>query len=724
MLALVWQLISISGCCLGFGLALRFLLPKTFSPLAKTVFTFVIGLFLIVLLPQNLIYLGVPVRWSACLMFGLAVLQFYRYRREFRAWLRILRADPDVKAVGIVALLTALFHSVVPTQQGLDAYYGKAGLDFYAYTLLAQNLMDESYNAEPYHLYLRPAALFSNEYKHQRIGQSIIQAEMSVLSQVNAQSGFAATIVLFLTALATCCYGVLREIGVPRFTAAVGAFVPTIFQAITRLSIDAYLSQTSTLFVFVFLTHLLLRQDLNARTFTLFFSLGLAYLISSYTELMPFGCGVLILGIALVRQDSFQTKRLTLFGTILLVALLNPFYIADLIVFLQQQYLNALKADAINNLIPGVLSLQGWSEALFGVLPSRIASLFEVVALSFVFLAIPGLIFLKKFQRLAFGSVLLPFVAMAVYLATKTPVGVYPLTKLILSYLPLISVLAFAAISAFTLPRAETLAVTLRAVLLLFVVIVAARGSIQEYRKLWNDHELIESPNLRDPSFLDVCRRLEGIKNKKLLLFVTDRNLFFWLSYHARNNDVFTICDPARIFRVAGPWKFPFCAVPKFEDVDLVVTGNEIVDTRDHDKICFAVIDPSKAEERQNGNKFYWLASPNTKVYFFGFRPLLASLQMRLSSGADAKALPVRFSIYQGKDNLLDGELYQQVQASVQLGIPQGISEIEVRAYRPMAAARPDDPPQCMFKLDGVDITGTEPLPAGAIPRPNARGDK
>jgi hypothetical protein len=92
---------------------------------------------------------------------------------------------------------------------------------------------------------------------------------------------------------------------------------------------------------------------------------------------MPLGCAALILGSAFARQDTFQTKRLTFLGAILVVAFINPFYIADLIRFLVQQYLSAVKSVAINNMIPGVLTLRGWSEALFGVVPSRIALLSE-----------------------------------------------------------------------------------------------------------------------------------------------------------------------------------------------------------------------------------------------------------------------------------------------------------------------------------------------------------
>jgi hypothetical protein len=719
MFTLVWQLIAMLGSCLGLGLLLHFLLPKDFSALAKTVFTFALGLFLSVLIPQNLVYLGLPVRFSAWFVLALAVFQLYRFRRELRGWLRNLRTNADIKALGVVALLTAAFHGVVPVQQGLDAYYGKAGLDCYPYTNLAQYLRDESYNTDATQFGLRPSALFTTKYKHERIGQSIVQAEISVFSQTNAQSGFAATIILFLTALAICSYGLLRDMDVPRFAAAAGAFLPTIFQAVTRLSIDAYLSQTSTLFVFVFLTHVLLRQDLNARSFTVFFSFGLAYLISAYSELMPFGCSALILGIVFARRDSFQTKRLTLLCTTLLSALINPFYIADLIRFLELQYLSAVRFVGINSLIPGVLTLRGWSEALFGVVSAPVAPLSEICAIAFVLLAIPGFIFLKRFQRLAFGSVLLPFIAVAFYFATKTPLPVYPLTKLIFSFLPLISILAFAAIAKFTLPRTERLTTLCRAALLLLFVAVAARGSIQEYQKTWNDNELIESPLIRNPNFLDVCRQLEGIKNKRVLLFETNRSLFFWLCYHARNNDVFTMLDPAEIFLASEPEKFPFCQIPKLDDVDLVVTRNRIVDTKSGPDMCLSVIDPSRGEQRENGNNLYWLGPPTTKVYFLGFQPVLANLQMRFSPGQEAKTLPVPFSIYQGQDNVFNGEIDRQTTASAQLGIPQGISEIELRVTGLAAEPQPDDPYQCTVKLDSLDITGTEPLPAGSVPRLN-----
>jgi hypothetical protein len=58
--ALFWQLFILSGCCLASGLYLRFLFPEKFSLLSKFLFSFTSGFFLVVLVPQNLVYLGMP----------------------------------------------------------------------------------------------------------------------------------------------------------------------------------------------------------------------------------------------------------------------------------------------------------------------------------------------------------------------------------------------------------------------------------------------------------------------------------------------------------------------------------------------------------------------------------------------------------------------------------------------------------------------------------------
>jgi hypothetical protein len=77
----------------------------------------------------------------------------------------------------------------------------------------------------------------------------------------------------------------------------------------------------------------------------------------------------------------------------------------------------------------------------------------------------------------------------------------------------------------------------------------------------------------------------------------------------------------------------------------------------------------------------------------------------------------VPFSICRDQDDVFKGEIFQQTIASAQLAIPQGISQIEVRVSGLAAEQQPNDPYQCIVKLDSLEITGTEPLPAGYVPR-------
>jgi hypothetical protein len=105
---------------------LAFLLPQEFSILKKAFFCFIGGLVLVVLVAENLIYLGVPVRTSAWLLLGAAVLQAWLCRHKLVAWRRTLYSDADIRALAVVVLLAITFHGIAPIRQGLERYCGKA----------------------------------------------------------------------------------------------------------------------------------------------------------------------------------------------------------------------------------------------------------------------------------------------------------------------------------------------------------------------------------------------------------------------------------------------------------------------------------------------------------------------------------------------------------------------------------------------------------------------
>src|ERR1700730_10739621 len=125
VITLFWQLFVLFACCSGVGLALRFFLPKELSLLNKVLFSLMGGLFLVVLIPQNLVYLGVPVRVSAWLILGAALVQVWRCRHEFLPWIRAFYFNAEVRTLAGIILLTITFHGLVPIRQGLEWYYGR-----------------------------------------------------------------------------------------------------------------------------------------------------------------------------------------------------------------------------------------------------------------------------------------------------------------------------------------------------------------------------------------------------------------------------------------------------------------------------------------------------------------------------------------------------------------------------------------------------------------------
>src|SRR5580700_7157943 len=112
VVTLFWQLFALLACCSGVGLALRFLLPNEFSLLNKVLFSLLGGLFLVVLIPQNLFYLGVPVRISAWLLFGVALWQVWLCRQKFVVWVQALSSNGEIRTLSVIILLTITFHGI------------------------------------------------------------------------------------------------------------------------------------------------------------------------------------------------------------------------------------------------------------------------------------------------------------------------------------------------------------------------------------------------------------------------------------------------------------------------------------------------------------------------------------------------------------------------------------------------------------------------------------
>jgi hypothetical protein len=691
---LLWQIFVLFVCCAGVGLVLRSCIPKEFTLLNKVLFSLMGGLFLVVLVAQNLVYVGVPVRISAWLLLAAALSQVWFSRQKFFAWIRPFCSNGDIRTLAVVILLTLTFHGIAPIRQGLEWYYGKGYDDQINYVLLAEFLKEEPYTTSEQDIGLRPwlvrpvgfrdtaeqlglspgPGLEMMGLKKERIGQSIITAEISAWSGTDAKAGYAATVIFFLTLLAICLYVFLRETGIDRFMAASGTLLVAFLPAVTRLSLDGFLSQVSILFLFPFFASLLRCRDLRARSFTLFFSLTLAYLIAAYSELAPIGICTLFLGVIFVRTDTFRSKRLMLMSATLIIVLVNSLYLRNLIEFIEGQYSRAANATSMDNMAPNILTLRGWSELIFGAIASPpFALFFDCCALLLGLLFLAGAVSLSRRDKLIFAAVLLPGILIVLYLATRAPLSYYPIAKITLSVLPFLIALIFVASSKVAATSQDRNVQVLKKLLCACLVFAAATGSVRYYTEVLNNGGFLRE--VRDPRFLKVCRDLEGIKNKRVLIFETHPWLAPWLYYHARHNDVYF--DGRFISDTSLPKLDPFSKVPDLENVDFVATRDRIVDLKAPNVSCLPLVVDTPGEDRAGDRVRYWLGPP-ASLRFLALRPISANLKMLLAPAPDATTFPIDYFLADDKGHVTQGKIRGETVDVRRMNFPKGLSNLQL----------------------------------------------
>jgi hypothetical protein len=725
---LLWQLFVLGFCCSGVGLGLRFFLPNEFSLLSKTLFSLTGGLFLLVLVAQNLVYLGLPVGISAWLLLGVALVQVWWCRHNFLARIRTLYISADIRTLTVVIFLILLLHGIVPIRQGLEWYYGKGHEDQLNCVLTAEFLKEEPYGTSGKEIALRPwlvrpvgnqetakemAVIPEPEeetiaLKKEKIGQSVLMAEISVWSGTDAKGGYAAAVISSLTLLAICLYVLLRQTGLDHFMAGSGALAGAFLPAVTRLSLDGFQSEASILFVFPFLAIMLQHREFSARSFTLFFSLTLAYLVAAYPEIAPIAFCTFFLGVMLVRQDKFRSKRLILMGAILLIALMNPFYQRNLVGFLSRQYYLAANGHYLEHTVPNVLTLRGWSELIFGTVTSAsFALFFDYCALLLGLLFLTGAIVLSRRDKLIFGAILLPIILVIFCFAAPTPPSYYPIAKMTLTILPFAIGLVFVALARVAAKNRDRSRGAVKKLLCAVVVAAAAAGSARYYSAVLHNEGLLRY--VREPRFQNVCRELEEIKNKRVLIFETHPLLTPWLCYHARHNDVYFSA------RLTSDSSFPDLDSLRFPDlgnIDLVVTRGQILDLRAPSVSCLTLVDDTPGEDRTDGRVFYGLGLP-ADLRFLALRPISANLNMQLAPGPEATTFPIDFLLTDDQGHTTQGKICGKNVDVRRMYFPRGLSTVQlsIKAKDSDPNTTPSFP--IVAELDGIELSDIELNPGG-----------
>jgi hypothetical protein len=400
MLLTAWCMVVVLGGPMLTGIPLAWLLNGR-RPLGERdhVLAPFLGLSAIVLVLQNLVYLNLPVRWTAPLFWLLVLL----------GWLWLWRqgglARPWPWPLLIVAVLVFLVHGAGLLVVGPLDYVARGYSDQCNYVCTAQFLSDEPFHtpleALDHRVYM--ASVVSG-LRSDRLGQSVLHAFYTVSSGLDARSLFQPTILLGPALTVFAVYGLARRFGLGNRPALVVGAAAALCPALALLQLECFLSHVLMLPFFVVFP--LLLDALNERPSLAALAraaLVLATVVACYTEIWLLLEGALVVSLVLGAWRHPRLWRLLGCGAALTVAplVLNPAYAGMAVRLVAQR--STPWPNVLPHVYPWAYTSEGLGRLWLGDLVASGTAAVGLYAFTLTALALAGLA-LVCLQRLRAGK--------------------------------------------------------------------------------------------------------------------------------------------------------------------------------------------------------------------------------------------------------------------------------------------------------------------------------
>jgi hypothetical protein len=223
------------------GIPVSFLLNSNKDSPAYRLFAFALflGIAIIILPLQTLVYLNIPIRQSYYLIWIItALLWFWVYKKKinkqiFKPYLPII----------VVIIFVCLLHAVGLFIVGAKYYVGRAWNDAFNYTIIAQYLARYAFDSSITSLAHQPFAFSASYLVKDRIGQSIFQAFIMSATGLSAKTTYGPTIMLSIALVAIVSYSLARFHQFSKKTSTVIAWLSASLPSIALIHFDSFFSQ-------------------------------------------------------------------------------------------------------------------------------------------------------------------------------------------------------------------------------------------------------------------------------------------------------------------------------------------------------------------------------------------------------------------------------------------------------------------------------------------------
>lgn len=502
-----------------------------------------------ILFLQGLVYLDLPLKYSGWIGLAVALAGLVGSLWE-GVWSRDTRHRwREPVAAGLVFAAVFGCQSIPLFRVGPANYYGSAHVDQVNYVLLGEFLAEKPFSTSQGDIGLQPWVAKPLALKNYRIGQSVSNGYLGVISLSDAKRSYG-TLTIFMVGLgALSVFLLARILGVPLVTAALAAVWWGVLPAVTKVHLDGFLSQTCILFVFpAMAAAFYARRGRLERVPLALLTFYLAYLLCTYTEVYALGVGLLVCLLILATQEASWGRRLSAGATVVAGSLvLNGGYLRSFAFYIGSQYQSAASnAKELVGLVPMSGTWIGWKQIFFGYIPfadARLERLSLLVSFGFLFLIgcafqIPGLA-----KRRFLLAIVAPAAGVLALLLSAAEFAKYPFAKLLDTFTTFW--LLFALLGAQTLWLWLTRRRAARRAVMWMVtgslVVLALLGSWPQWRATMENQGTLAAVN--SPTARLCYRQARREPDAVYLIDEPNSILCAWLVYAARHSQVYVDAD-------------------------------------------------------------------------------------------------------------------------------------------------------------------------------------
>ncbi|MBP2134450.1 hypothetical protein J2128_002416 [Methanomicrobium sp. W14] len=723
MLFLTLLIIFLSGLAISW-----ILIPEKYKNSYFWILIPFLGISCSILILQTFIYLNIPLSISVFPFFILILIGTYIYYKQNNP-----KTPKIPKKLFILALIVILSNGIGYFALGPSNYLGYGWIDQYNYVATSQFLIDSPFSTSLDQVGEIPYLAEAIIKKDDRIGQSVLEGYVAVLSFQNAKTAYGAISLLSPLLVFFVIWIYSRRLIKDEWAQYGAAISAACIPGFALIHLQDFFSQALAV-PFLLIFPLIIYFSLKEKDWH-FIAIGIIIFAGSHSIYSEFTPLLIILAFFGMIWYILQTKEilsslLVFFSIVLGGLVINVGYIF--------RSFSALTRGNIPNILQSIFpfseTVEGLGYLWFGysgplLTYSTLIFIVNFSALLLSIVAYTGIINLMRKQKDVITILLFTISLFPLVLLSQAEPYPYQFYKMLMAVSPLLMFGVWVLLSGFWEKEEDDTNTQIKdflhpyiykipkiALICLLISSVVISGCLASSSITGGYRSAVETDNTKE--MIELYNYLENTQDQDIILSISHPYPLAWAAYHGRNDRIFfinSVMGDVPLEKVYSK-KFPFNNISLFpENATKITFGGEYpqMSPKKTKENLIAFIENPQGMEGTEGSEFNWLGKEmEIYLYWQGSKEQNINLSYLSIPGIgypETNKRIVNISVVEGKsqtEKTIETDGTETV--SIPLIIQPGLNVIKFKTRYPENASViiPEDPRDFLVHISQMKITG------------------